>query len=280
MANCDCGDIIKKIPDNYLQLVVTSPPYFIGKEYDTSKSINDFEKLHMNLFDLLVPKIKDGGSLCWQTGYHVESNSIIPLDYIIYSLLNNYKELNLRNRIIWTYGHGLHSQKRLSGRHEVILWFSKGDNYTFNLDAIRVPQKYPGKKYYKGGKKGEYSGNPLGKNPSDVWNIPNVKANHVEKTIHPCQFPISLVERLILALSNKNDYILDPFMGVGTSGAAALMNERRFIGCEIETKYYNIAVERCKSSLDGTLKYRPQDKPIFVPTNRMSVAKKPPEFMY
>ena len=107
-----------------------------------------------------------------------------------------------------------------------MLWFTKTDSYTFNLDSVRVPSKYPGKTNYKPGKHyGLPSGNPLGKNPSDIWkivqrdwesalwNIPNVKANHPEKTIHPCQFPIELVERCVLALTNKGDRVLDPFSG-------------------------------------------------------------------
>jgi adenine-specific DNA-methyltransferase len=140
--------------------------------------------------------------------------------------------LHLRNRIVWHFGHGLHASKRFSGRYEVILWFTKGNEYTFNLDAVRVPQKYPDKKYFKGPKKGELSGNPLGKNPSDIWEIPNVKANHVEKTIHPCQFPVELIERLVLAMTDEGDWALDPFIGVGTTALdntrlATMLNARR-----------------------------------------------------
>src|SRR6185437_8997101 len=100
----------------------------------------------------------------------------------------------------------------------------------FNLDAIRVPAKYPGKKHFKGPNAGKYSGNPLGKNPEDVWNadqyskhgndfwsIPNVKSNHVEKTDHPCQFPVGLIERLVLGLTNPGESVLDPYVGVGSS---------------------------------------------------------------
>jgi adenine-specific DNA-methyltransferase len=88
--------------------------------------------------------------------------------------------LKLRNRIVWTFGHGLHCQKRFSGRHETILWFTKSDDYKFKLDPVRVPSKYPFKKYFKGPNKGRISSNPLGKNPADVWDIPNVKANRAE----------------------------------------------------------------------------------------------------
>jgi DNA modification methylase len=77
-----------------------------------------------------------------------------------------------------------------------------------------------------------------------LWNIPNVKANHPEKTIHPCQFPIELVERCILALTNEGDWVLDPFSGVGSALLAALKNKRRAFGCEKEAEYIEIARQR------------------------------------
>lgn len=271
---------IQKLQDESVDLTITSPPYFIGKEYDSSKSIDDFIELHTNLLEEVVRVTKNGGSICWQTGYHTSTNSVIPLDYIIYDLLRNFEQLNLKNRIIWTFGHGLHSKKRFSGRHEVILWFVKGKEYTFNLDDIRVPQKYPGKRHYKGDKKGQYSGNPLGKNPSDIWSIPNVKANHVEKTQHPCQFPVALVQRLVLGLTNKNDLVLDPFMGVGSTGVACALENRRFIGMELDKDYFNIAKVRCSKAIEGDIQIRPLNKPVYTPNKNTAVASKPEHFKF
>ena len=136
----------------------------------------------------------------------------------------------LRNRIVWTFGHGQHCQRRFSGRYEVVLWYTKSDDYIFHLDPVRVPAKYPGKRAFRGPRKGQLSGNPLGKNPSDVWEIPNVSGNHVEKTAHPCQFPVALVERLVLALTDVGGVVFDPFCGVATSGVAALLHQRRYVG--------------------------------------------------
>jgi adenine-specific DNA-methyltransferase len=133
---------------------------------------------------------------------------------------------------------------RFSGRHETILWFSKSDNYTFNLDPIRVPQKYPNKKHFKGDKKGELSGNPLGKNPSDVWEITNVKNNHPEKTDHPCQFPEELVKRCVLALTGENDLVLDPFAGSGTVGKVCKELYRHSSIIDKESRYIEIAKKR------------------------------------
>ena len=203
----DCLNLLKEIPDNYCDLIITSPPYCMGKAYeDIHDDIDTFIEQQKVIFEDIYRVLKIGGSLCWQVGYHVAESEAIPLDYYVYQIFGEgskkYKDrLILHNRIIWTFGHGLNSIQRFSGRHETILWFTKGTKYSFDLDSVRVPQKYPGKRYYRGNKKGELSGNPLGKNPSDVWDIPNVKANHVEKTQHPCQFPVAIPQRLIKALT-------------------------------------------------------------------------------
>ena len=207
------------------------------------------------------------GSICWQVGNHVDDGEVFPLDILLYPLFRTHG-LMLRNRIIWTFGHGLHCQNRFSGRHETILWFTKSDDYTFNLDPVRVPSKYPEKKHFKGPKRGQLSGNPLGKNPSDVWDIPNVKANHVEKTEHPCQFPIGLVERLVLALTDKSDNVLDPYLGVGSSAIAALKNDRNAYGCDSMSEYTAIARKRIEALLAGQLRTRPMNKPVYEPTSR------------
>jgi len=159
----------------------------------------------------------------------------------------------------------------------MILWFTKGLQTVFNLDEVRVPQKYPGKRFYKGPNKGQLSGNPMGKNPSDVWDIPNVKAKHIEKTAHPCQFPVAIPQRLIRALTNKNSLVLDPFMGSGTTGVAALIEGRRFVGSEIQKSYFDISVGRIKDASNGKAKIR-EDKPVTEPNPNAAVAKLPAEF--
>lgn len=199
-----------------------------------------------------------------KVGNSVGNSEIFPLDILLYPLFKVHG-LQLRNRIVWTFGHGLHCQKRFSGRHETILWFTKSDDYTFNLDPVRVPSKYPHKKYFKGPNKGMVSSNPLGKNPSDVWDIPNVKANHVEKTDHPCQFPVGLVERLVLALTKRGDNVLDPYLGVGSAAVAALKNERCAFGCDNVGEYVKIARDRIAQLRSGTLRTRPMNKPIYQP---------------
>lgn len=181
----------------------------------------------------------------------------------------------MRNRIIWHFEHGLHCKNRFSGRYETIIWFTKSNDYVFNLDPVRVPQKYPGKKHFKGLKAGQYSSNPLGKNPGDMWIIPNVKSNHVEKTIHPCQFPVELIERLVLSMTNEGDWVFDPFLGVSTTIIAAIRHGRKGAGAEIVSDYVKVAHERIQQELQGTLKTRPMNRPVFDPIeagNTLTVA--------
>lgn len=260
----DCMALLSEIPDNFATLIVTSPPYNLGKPYESRLRLNEYLSQQREVIQECVRVLHDRGSICWQVGNYVDNGEIIPLDVLLYPIFASLG-LHLRNRIVWHFGHGLHASKRFSGRYEVILWFTKGHDYVFNLDAVRVPQKYPNKKYFKGPKKGQLSGNPLGKNPSDVWEIPNVKANHIEKTIHPCQFPVELIERLVLALTNEGDWVLDPFIGVGTTAIAALMHKRRAVGAEIMPQYVEIARERIRMAEDGTLRVRPMSRSVYDP---------------
>jgi len=269
----NCLDFLKQFPDKSIQSIVTSPPYNIGKEYEKKVDVKEYVSQQIHVINECVRVLKSEGSICWEVGNYVNNGEIIPLDVLLYDCFKD-NGLKLRNRIVWHFGHGLHCSNRFSGRYETILWFTKSDNYVFNLDAVRIPQKYPGKKHFKGPNAGNYSSNPNGKNPSDVWEIPNVKSNHIEKTFHPCQFPIALVQRLVLALSNEEDIVFDPFLGVGSTAVAGIINNRKVAGSEIVKQYYDIACERTRLSYEGRLKIRP-DKPVYEPTDNLSLAKNP-----
>lgn len=270
----DCLDLLAQIPDDTLQLVVTSPPYNIGKEYERKLKIEHYVEQQAQVIRESVRALRPSGSICWQVGNYVDRGAIIPLDTILYPVFHDLG-LKMRNRIIWHFEHGLHCSKRFSGRYETIIWFTKSDDYTFNLDPVRVPQKYPGKKHFKGPKAGQYSCNPLGKNPGDLWVIPNVKNNHVEKTDHPCQFPVELVERLVLSLSDVGDWVFDPFLGAGTSVAAAVRHGRKGAGAEISPKYVEIARERIAKAMEGRLQTRPMNRPVYDPSLAAGVSKSP-----
>jgi len=272
----DCLDLLSRIPDGFVKLVITSPPYNLGKPYETRLELDEYLDQQRMAIEECVRVLDDRGSVCWQVGNYVDNGEIVPLDIVLYPIFASLG-LHLRNRIVWHFGHGLHASKRFSGRYEVVLWFTKGNEYTFNLDAVRVPQKYPKKKYFKGPKKGQLSGNPLGKNPSDIWEIPNVKANHVEKTIHPCQFPVELIERLVLSMTDEGDWVLDPFSGVGTTAIAALMHSRKAIGAEIIPEYVEVARERVRLAEEGKLRIRPMARPVYDPD--VPEASVPPQFV-
>jgi adenine-specific DNA-methyltransferase len=270
-----CLDLMKQIPDNSIQLIVTSPPYNIGKKYEKRIKLTKYLEQQELVINECNRVLSERGSICWQVGNYIENGTIVPLDTVLYPIFVNLG-FRMRNRIIWNFEHGLHCTNRFSGRYETIVWFTKSDDYVFNLDPVRVPQKYPGKKYFKGPKTGQYSCNPLGKNPGDLWQIPNVKNNHVEKTLHPCQFPVELIERLILSMSNKKDWIFDPFLGTGTTIIAAMRHDRKGVGAEIVYEYRQIAHERVMQQINGTLKTRPMNQPIYDPIKNGSALVKPP----
>ncbi len=285
----DALQFVSTIPDNTISLIITSPPYNLGKKYENQVSISKYLETQEEIISQLYRILRQDGSLCWQVGNYVENGEVYPLDILYYQIFKNLG-MYLRNRIIWYFGHGLHASKRFSGRYETLLWFTKSDHYVFNLDPVRIPSKYPGKRYYKGPNIGKLSGNPYGKNPSDVWefiakewdealwNIPNVKSNHPEKTIHPCQYPIELVERCVLALTKKNDWVYDPYAGVGSALLAALIHGRKAAGSEKEQEYVKIARDRIRDYYNGTLKIRPVGRPVHEPTGKEKIVQFPQEW--
>ena len=261
----DCLGVLSTMEDGSVDLVLTSPPYNIGKDYEKVVPLDKYLESQRLVIKEATRVLKPGGNLCWQVGFTKSDGQLLPLDLLLYPIFRD-EGLKLKNRIIWTFGHGMHASKRFSGRHETILWFAKDLSEShFDLDAVRVPQKYPGKRHYKGPKRGAYSGNPLGKNPGDVWEIPNVKANHVEKTEHQCQFPIALAQRIVKALSPVNGLVLDPYSGVGTTACAASLESRKSISIEMDSGYAETAFRRIQSAENGTLKMRLLDTPIYEP---------------
>jgi DNA modification methylase len=290
IVNEDSLSALKKIEDEKFDLIITSPPYNVGKSYETKTSIEKYLETQEEIINELVRTLSNKGNLCWQVGNYVDKGEVFPLDIYYYQIFKKHG-LKLRNRIIWHFGHGLHASNRFSGRYETILWFSKTNDYIFNLDNVRVPAKYPGKLHFKGDKKGLPSGNPLGKNPSDIWeiiandwetamwNIPNVKSNHPEKTEHPCQFPIELVERCVLALTNEKSWVLDPYAGVGSTIIASIKNNRNAVGIEKEKEYCDIAKQRIVDFNEGKLKIRPINKPIHKPSANDKVSQVPKQWL-
>jgi len=255
LFNGDCLDLLKQIPDSAAMLIVTSPPYNLGKEYEKKISFNEYLEFQTKVIKECVRILHPKGSICWQVGNYRSNGEHYPLDIFLHSIFKKCG-LKLRNRIVWHFKSGVSLKNRFSRRYETVMWYTKNDNYTFNLDPVRIPRIYPRKKYKAGINKGKSMGSPLGKNPGDVWLIPHVQNNHVEKTEHPCQFPVGLIEKLILSLTNKGDLVVDPFLGSGTTAVASLLHKRRCAGSDKMSKYIEIAKKRIMQVHQGTLKYK------------------------
>jgi len=292
------GDVIQRLgglaPES-CALVVSSPPYNIGKPYEREdqRTYDEYLAWQRQVIEAMLPALTENASVCWQVGTYIENKEVFPLDGPFIDVFRSFG-FRLRNRIIWRYNFGYNADQRFSGRYETVLWFSRTNNYTFNLDPVRIPQLYPGKRHSasKGEKAGKLSGNPLGKNPSDywefsaaddfqknpVWDIPNVKANHPEHTEHPCQFPVELAERCVLALSHSGETVLDPFIGTGATAIAAVKHGRHAIGIDRHEPYLEIAAERVAQYAQGDLPLRPLGKPIRRPRSTERVAQVPVEW--
>lgn len=240
-----------------IDLVISSPPYNIGKAYENVAELDVYVRWQSQVIKALVHNMRDGASFVWQVGNYVNKGEIVPLEYVqIRSLLE--AGLKLRNRYIWHFGHGLHARHRFSGRHESVLWLTKGDGFYFD-PKIMLP-----------------AGAPLPADTSDIaphvldgmvsglWDIPNVKHNHVEKVLggHPCQFPVGLAERVVLGLSRPGELVVDPFAGVGSAGVAAIAHGRDFIGIDRDQRYCALATERLEGVASGETRWRPHDLPV------------------
>lgn len=242
----DCLELLASLPTGCIPLTVTSPPYNIGKEYEVVRELEDYidwcEKWIGEIFRVSTPN----ASFWLNLGYIALANraKAIPLPYLLWNRIPFF----LIQEVVWNYAAGVAGKKFFSPRNEKLLWYVKNaEDYVFNLDAVRDPDvKYPNQK-----KNGKLRCNPLGKNPSDVWQISKVTSGKdraaKERTPHPAQFPVALVRRTIEATSNPNDLVLDPFMGSGSLAEAALRSNRHVVGFEINPEYLSIATQRIKA---------------------------------
>jgi adenine-specific DNA-methyltransferase len=250
----DCLPWLQSLPDESVDCIISSPPYNIGKAYETRAHLSHYLANQTTILAECVRVLKQTGSLFWQVGSYSLAGTLIPLDVRFFPIL---EDLGLipRNRIMWVRQHGLHARNKFSARHESVLWFTKSNSYVFDLDAIRVPQKYQNKKSWRGDNKGELTCNPLGKNPGDIWAFQNVKHNHEEQTIHPAQFPEAMVARMVLATTRAGDVVMDPYMGTGTVAVVARDHGRHYIGAEIDDGYFKVLERR----IDGL----PNERGVF-----------------
>jgi adenine-specific DNA-methyltransferase len=246
LYHADCMDVMRALDGMALPLTVTSPPYNIGKSYETIRPLNDYIAWTKEWTSLVHGCTSDCGAFWLNLGYvQFEGRAkAIPLSYLLWSVIPFY----LIQEIVWNYGAGVAGRLFFSPRNEKFLWYVKdSENYTFNLDDVRDPDvKYPRQK-----KNGKLKCNPLGKNPSDVWQIAKVTSGEnrssAERTSHPAQFPIALISRILRGCSDCGDVVFDPFVGSGSTIEAAIRNGRKAVGIEINRSYIETAIQRIRA---------------------------------
>lgn len=239
---------MNEIESKSIDLIVTSPPYNIdikygnktskgsvleskGVKYKDNLSEHEYHTLLNSVFQECKRVLKDDGSIWINIKNRLIDGNVIPPFWI----LDYFKDMHLKNLIIWNFDWGGSTNKRFSPRYEFVFWFVKDkENYTFNLDDVKIPALNFRPDRYKSQLK----------NPTDVWRISMVSGNFDERTSHPAQFPEELIERIILTGSNVEDVILDPFMGSGTTAVVAKKLKRHFLGYETVKDYCDIAKER------------------------------------
>lgn len=245
LYNCECEAALSRLAgDGFMAaLTVTSPPYNIGKTYETVTDVENYVSWCVNWIKSIHTITANDGAFWLNLGYLPipAKGCAIPIPYLLWDK----SPFFLIQEVVWNYGAGVSTKYSFSPRNEKWLFFvANEDKYTFNLDEVRDPDvKYPNQK-----KNGKFRCNPLGKNPSDVWQFPKVTTgtgrSSKERTSHPAQFPLGIVERIIRVSSNPCDVILDPFSGSASTGIAAIGLGRLYLGFEKSDEYCRISVER------------------------------------
>jgi adenine-specific DNA-methyltransferase len=244
----DCMEGMRRIPDDSIHLCVTSPPYNIGKEYEEPRDLDEYVLWSEEWIRQVHRTVRHNGAFWLNLGYVAKAGRAraIPLPYLLWERVPFF----LIQEVVWHYGAGVATRHSFSPRNEKFLWYVKDEReYTFNLDAVRDPDvKYPHQK-----KNGKLKCNPLGKNPSDVWSIPKVTSGtdraSEERTEHPAQFPVAVIERIVKACSNAGEIVLDPFLGSGTTAEVALDLGRPVLGFEVSNRYLELATDRITTFL-------------------------------
>ena len=240
----DCRDLLKEIPNESVRLVVTSPPYNIGKPYGNYKDkipLNEWQELISDVTKEVRRILTPDGSFFLNLSPvpFGKGKEILPMPFLGYEIFKS-NNLYLRNMITWTFNNMQNCTNRLSGRYENILWGVKDiNNYIFNLDDIRIPYITKKDKRLEGG---------IGRNPTDVWyfdRVNNMTKNKLGLT-HPTVYPLPMIILILKMSSNLGDTILDPFAGSGTSLVAAKILGRNAIGFELDDKYK----EECERRLN------------------------------
>ena len=244
LYNLDCVEFMDKIqPLSLVDLTVTSPPYNIGKTYEKILDSDVYLKWCERWLDQIFKITDDNGAFWLNLGYFELPGvgKAIPINYLLWDKTDFY----FQQEIVWYYRAGVSTKKMFSPRNEKYLWYVKNPNrYTFNLDSVRDSNVlYPNQK-----KNGKLKCNPLGKNPTNVWDIPKVTSGQnrasKERINHPAQFPLAVLDRITKSTSNKGDLMFDLFVGSGSVAISGIMNNRQVVGCDVNADYLDIAIDR------------------------------------
>ena len=273
----DALEVLSALPPDLVTLIVTSPPYNLGKSYETRVDLAAYLRAQEPIIEQLVRVMHPQGHLCWQVGNYIEDGEVVPLDCLYHPLFSRHG-LKLRRRCLWHYAHGLHEKRRFSGRYETLSLYTKAEFLPARLPALGDPLPESPSQLSAASSAAERIAFAQREWAREVWDIPNVNSSHSEKTEHPCQFPIELVERCVLVLSDEDDWILDPFCGVGAALVAGLKYRRRVIGCDKEARYTTLTKERIVAFLQGKLPMRAMGTPIYVPSKREKITQSPSEW--
>ena len=227
---------MKEQPSSTFDLVIADPPYNVGKDYGTT--IDNVEK--GEYLEFLREWVKEATRLLKPYGTIYVFMGFRFISYL-YDILENECGLFFNTWICWHYTQGQGRKRGFSARHDDILMFTKhSKNYTFNLDDIRIPQKY-----YRG------VNNMRGSNPGDVWEFSHIHYCQKNRQPHPTQKPEGLIERMVLASSSEGDNVLDPFLGSGTTVRVCQQLSRNCTGIEINSEYVEMAKKRLMQSFSG-----------------------------
>lgn len=219
---------LSSLPDESIDLIIADPPYNLGKDYGNNNdrlSKDDYLDFSDKWLSEAKRVLKARGSLYVFMGFRHISH--------IYQILETELKMNFVNWICWHYTQGIGKTKGFSPRHDDILFFSKTKDFTFNLDSVRVPQKY----YRK-------VNNMRGANPGDVWEFSHVHYCNENRQIHPTQKPEGLIERMVLCSSNEGELVLDPFCGSGTTLRVCQQLNRKALGIEVNPEYVQMTKDR------------------------------------
>lgn len=250
-------EVMSELPDKSVNLMVTSPPYNIGIDYGNkhvngkvvgSKGVkysdslpeDEYRKMLKKVIDETRRVLKDDGQIWFNIKNRYDGKQVIPPFWV----MDLFEGMYLKNLVIWNYDWGGSTNKRFAPRYEYVFFYTKHkDEYTFNLDDVKIPALNYRPDRYK----------TQLKNPSDVWRMALVSGNEIERTNHPAQYPEELIERIILTGTNEGEIVLDPFMGSGTTAVVAKQLNRHYVGYEIMKDYIEMANKRIEKNSNNKI---------------------------